>query len=101
MFELQRERLSSFEDGLDDIWREEGTGKDVPDLVRCESGLPGQRSHVSDSAFKDFFVPGVPARNRLYQCRPGVSDGRVRVWRNHQMNFPAVPFPLRFDGQTK
>jgi hypothetical protein len=41
MFELQRERLTPFQDGLDDIRREESAGKDVPDVVRCESGLPG------------------------------------------------------------
>jgi hypothetical protein len=42
MFELQRERLTPFQDGLDDIWREEGTGKDVPDVVRCEPSLTGE-----------------------------------------------------------
>ena len=41
MFKLQREWLTPFQNRLDDIRREEGTGKDVPDVVRRESSLSG------------------------------------------------------------
>ena len=101
MFKLQGERLTPFQDGVDDIRRKEGAGKDVPDIVGRETSLSGQRSHVSDFAFKNFFVPGVTARNRLYQCRSGMSDRHAGAWRNNQVNFPAVSLPLRFDGQTE
>src|ERR1700676_3860957 len=98
MFELQRERLTPFQDGLDDIRREEGTGKDVTDVVRREPNLTCQRSHVSDLAFKNFFVPSVTACEGLYQCRSGVSNCCNRVGRNDQVNFAAIPFPCCFDA---
>src|SRR5580700_10080978 len=94
MFELQRERLTPFQDGLNNIRRKESTRKDVPDVVRCESRLPGQRSHVGDLPLQNFFVPCVTARNRLYQCRSEMSDRHGGVRRNHDVNFPAVPLAL-------
>jgi len=42
MFELERQRLTSFEDGLNNIRREESAGENVPDVVRCETSLSGQ-----------------------------------------------------------
>ena len=42
MFELQRERLVSFQDCLDNVRRKESTGKDVPYIVRRETSLSGQ-----------------------------------------------------------
>src|ERR1022692_2801890 len=93
MFDLQCERLMSFQDCLDNVRRKESTGKDVPYVARRETSLSGQQSHVSDFAFKNLFVPGVTAHNRLYQCRPGMSDWRVRVGRNHNVNFATVTLP--------
>src|SRR5437764_10634640 len=100
MFEPQRERLTSFENCFNDIRREKRACKYISDIVSCETALSGERFHVRDLACNNFFVPGVTARNRFYQCSSGMWDRRVRTGRNDEVNFSAVTRPLRFDIQT-
>jgi hypothetical protein len=100
VFELQHCRLTSLQNGFDDIRGQERACQHVSHVVRCQVSFSRQRLEVDHLAIQDFLAPYTATNNSLDQCGSGMLTRRRSVGLHDKMKSAVTTLPFHFNAQT-